>query len=104
MRGVLFALLLAVLPVEVLSHDLANWINQGGYKNAAGQYCCGENDCKELAHSDVQITPSGYLILSLNEVVPFSEAQPSPDGYYWRCAWGMPRPVRKCFFAPPGST
>jgi hypothetical protein len=33
--------------------------------------------------------------------VPYQEAQPSPDGHYWRCAWGG---TRKCFFAPPNAT
>ena len=33
------------------------------------------------------------------ETVPFNEAQPSPDGEFWRCkrADGS----RRCFFAPP---
>jgi hypothetical protein len=37
-------------------------------------------------------------VKSLKETVPYQEAQPSPDGHYWRCAWGG---ARKCFFAPP---
>jgi hypothetical protein len=31
--------------------------------------------------------------------VPFNEAQPSPDGEYWRCK--RPDGSRRCFFAPP---
>ena len=26
------------------AHD--SWINKGGYRNAAGEWCCGENDCE----------------------------------------------------------
>jgi hypothetical protein len=63
--------------------------------------CCGERDCFELASEDVKITAAGYLVVSLKETVPFSEAQISPDGHYWRCHWGG---HRKCFFAPPANT
>jgi hypothetical protein len=36
------------------------------------------------------------------EAVPFSEAQPSPDGEFWRCK--RPDGTRRCFFAPPPAT
>jgi len=83
------------------AHGPADWINRGGYKNAAGELCCGERDCFELATADVSITAAGYFVHSIRETVPFSEALPSPDGRYWRCQWGG---SRKCFFAPPSST
>ena len=83
------------------AHGPAEWINTGGYKNSAGELCCGERDCFELADGDVTITVVGYFVHSLEESVPFSEVQPSPDGRYWRCQWGG---ARKCFFAPPPST
>ena len=60
------------------AHGPAEWIQRGGYINAVGQLCCGERDCAELASTDVKITEAGYLIVSLNETVPFSEATPSP--------------------------
>lgn len=81
-----------------LGHGPAEWIQQGGYKNAVGELCCGERDCFELADGDVTITAAGFHLTSTGETVPFSEAQPSPDGRYWRCQWSG---VRKCFFAPP---
>lgn len=84
-----------------LAHGPAEWIQRGGYKNAAGELCCGERDCFELADRDVRVTAAGYFIASIKETVPFSEATPSPDGRYWRCQWGG---SRKCFFAPPGAT
>lgn len=83
------------------AHGAAEWIERGGYKNAAGELCCGERDCVELSDADVKVTSGGYLLGRLNEFIPFSEASPSPTGTYWRCAWGG---MRKCFFAPPGQT
>jgi hypothetical protein len=97
----LLAGLLAAATFSLASaHGPAEWIQQGGYKNAAGELCCGERDCFELADGDVAITAAGYLVKSVRETVPFSEALPSPDGRYWRCQWGG---SRKCFFAPPSS-
>jgi hypothetical protein len=97
--------LAAFAAMAVLSlaraHGPAEWINTGGYKNAAGELCCGERDCFELAEGDVAVVAVGYFVRSIGETVPFSEAQPSPDGRYWRCQWGG---SRKCFFAPPPST
>ena len=82
------------------AHGPAEWIQRGGYKNAAGELCCGDRDCFELSSSDVSVTPAGYFVHSTRETVPFNEALPSPDGHYWRCQWGG---ARKCFFAPPSS-
>ncbi|HZP75194.1 MAG TPA: hypothetical protein VFB45_03535 [Pseudolabrys sp.] len=48
--------------------------------------------------SSVQMTGEGYRIFGI-EHVPFAEAQPSPDGAYWRCK--RPDGSRRCFFAPP---
>ena len=95
------AILLIITALPVNAHDAASWIQRDGYKNGAGELCCGERDCFELADGDVRVTPAGYLIASTREIVPFDQATPSPDGRYWRCAWGG---KRKCFFAPPGST
>jgi hypothetical protein len=96
--------LAAVLAASTLSlasaHGPAQWIQDGGYRNAVGELCCGERDCFELADEDVGIISTGYFVRSIRETVPFSEAQPSPDGRFWRCQWGG---SRKCFFAPPPS-
>jgi hypothetical protein len=102
--GVTRLTLAAVLVAATLSlagaHGPAEWIQQGGYRNAVGELCCGERDCAELSDGDISITGAGYLVKSIRETVPFSEALPSPDGRYWRCQWGG---ARKCFFAPPPS-
>lgn len=98
MRTIIAAVALALVATPVPAHGPAEWIQQGGYKNAAGELCCGERDCAELAPGDVSITAAGYYVRSIKETVPFTQAQPSPDGHYWRCQWGG---ERKCFFAPP---
>ncbi len=68
-------------------------------KNAAGEWCCGEGDCPALNYTP-RILSSGYL-LENGEVIPFNEAQPSPNGSYVRCH--RPDGTRRCFFAPPTS-
>jgi hypothetical protein len=90
----------AALGSAAYAHGNAEWIQRGGYRNAAGELCCGERDCFEVPADDVAIVPHGYMIKSRNEFVPHAEAQPSPDGHYWRCEWSG---ERKCFFAPPPS-
>ena len=101
-RLLTFAAIAAVAMLSLArAHGPAEWINTGGYRNAAGELCCGERDCFELASGDVSVTSVGYFVRSLEEIVPFDEAQPSPDGRYWRCQGGG---SRKCFFAPPPST
>lgn len=102
MRRLALAALMATATFSLAgAHGPAEWIERGGYKNAAGELCCGERDCLELADTDVTVTAGGYLVKSIRETVPFGEALPSPDGHYWRCQWAG---TRKCFFAPPGMT
>jgi hypothetical protein len=71
-----------------------------GLRNAQGELCCGVGDC--VAVEPVRTTARGFLIEMNKELVPFSEAQPSPDGQFWRCH--KPDGSRRCFFAPPPST
>ena len=98
MRWFVAAIALFTTLTIAQGHGPAEWIQDGRFRNAAGDLCCGERDCRELVDADVGITETGYLVKSLKETVPYQEAQPSPDGHYWRCAWGG---TRKCFFAPP---
>jgi hypothetical protein len=102
-RPVIAGFAIAVMLSLAHAYGTAEWIQRGGYVNAVGELCCGERDRVEItsADVDVKVTSSGYLIVSLNEVVPFSEATPSPTGTYWRCFWGG---KRKCFFAPLNNT
>ena len=75
------------------------WINRGGYRNVAGEWCCGEGDCVVVPGENVSVTTNGYMLRELGELVPFNEAQPSPDGAFWRCR--RHDGSRRCFFAPP---
>lgn len=97
----LAALVVLFVPTPTGAHGDADWVQQGGFRNAAGELCCGERDCFELADGDVKATAAGYYVASTKETIPYNEALPSPDGKYWRCEWGG---TRKCFFAPPPNT
>jgi len=94
------ALALTLLSSSAFAHDF--WINHGNYTSPTdGVHCCGDNDCRALEPSDVKITPKGY-VLTNGELVPFTEAQPSEDGEYWRCK--RYDGSRRCFFAPQPSS
>ena len=97
-------------PAPLASHD--SWISRGGLRNGAGEWCCGEGDCFVLEARQVAERPDGYHVWLDQvvagqeqrkfEIVPYAEAQPSPDGAYWRCK--RPDGSRRCFFAPPPNT
>jgi hypothetical protein len=100
MSGMLARRLLAGTVLFVASDAIAHdsWISRGGLRNPAGEWCCGEGDCFVVPNAQVSVSQAGYRLFS-TETVPFSEAQPSPDGAYWRCK--RPDGSRRCFFAPP---
>lgn len=86
-----------VMGAPALGHD--SWISNGGKRNAAGEWCCGAADCFVVGGvHHVSMPAPGYLIPA-GEFVPETEAQPSPDGQFWRCK--RPDGTRRCFFAPP---
>lgn len=101
----------ALSAVPAMAHD--SWISKGGLRNAAGEWCCGQGDCARLDEGSVAYTARGYEVHGIgtisegigaireryDEIVPVNEAQPSPDGAYWRCK--RPDGSRRCFFAPP---
>jgi hypothetical protein len=98
-----------VLAWPALAHE--SWISKGGHRNGAGEWCCGEGDCFMIPKQFVTMDGDGYIITRnpwvgmgppTMERVPFAEAQPSPDGEFWRCK--RPDGSRRCFFAPPPST
>jgi hypothetical protein len=115
-----FLLVLAVsLSSSVaLAHDI--WISKGTYRNPAGEWCCGAEDCGVVSRDAVKATKGGYSVVGtvtygqaitgdaldgptqqekVNEMVPYSQSLPSPDGAYWRCK--RPDGTPRCFFAPP---
>jgi hypothetical protein len=121
-RGAPAALaVLLALASPARSHDPdtgeSNWINDGRYVSPqTGVHCCGPNDCERLDPAKVEPTPGGIILHAYgDEVVPWSEATPSQDKFYWRCHTAIIRgldgaPVdgmygkRRCFFAPLGGT
>ena len=103
------------------AHDI--WINRGAYRNPAGEWCCGAEDCGVVNPNAVHAMRGGYSVVGtvtygvavtgsaddgptvtqhVDENIPYSQALPSPDGAYWRCK--RPDGGMRCFFAPsPGS-
>jgi hypothetical protein len=112
---------LVMMNSAAIAHDI--WINKGNYKNPAGEWCCGAEDCGVIAPGAVKGGAGGYSVRGpitygvgatgneadgptrteqLNETIPYSQAQPSPDGAYWRCK--RPDGTPRCFFAPPSGS
>jgi hypothetical protein len=106
-----------VVTTAALAHD--TWISRGSYKNPAGEWCCGVGDCGVVSPNSVTAIKGGYSLRGdvvygseatgnasdgpgwreqINEVVPYSQSLPSPDGAYWRCK--RPDGTNRCFFAP----
>jgi hypothetical protein len=110
----LYLAAIAAVPIRAQAHD--SWISRGGLRNAAGEWCCGLGDCGLVDAEAVHVSAGGYeihgnvtigfdegaIVTRVDELVPFAEAQPSPDGAYWRCK--RPDGSRRCFFAPPPNT
>ena len=107
-RTLLVAVPLSFAAIPAPAHD--TWISRQGLKNAAGEWCCGLGDCAVMDKDAVGFTPAGYRLQGFGtidgaarefyrEMIPATEAQPSPDGAFWRCK--RPDGTRRCFFAPP---
>lgn len=93
----LIALFAATTLPAAFAHE--SWISRNRLKNAAGEWRRGEGNC--FVQSTLKETRAGYLLMN-GEVVPYPEAQPSPDGTFVRCQ--RPDGSRRCFFAPPSNT
>ena len=114
----LLVLVLSLLGSAALAHDV--WISRGSYRNPTGEWCCGAEDCGVVPPGAVKAGTGGYSLRGnvtygeavtgnaadgpthqepVNEVVPYSQSLPSPDGAYWRC--NRPDGTPRCFFAPP---
>lgn len=77
------------------AHD--SWISRGALKNAAGEWCCGDNDCAELNYTPKPV--NGGVELRTGETIPQSEVMPvSPEGWV---ICRRPDGTRRCTFAPP---
>lgn len=93
--GIVIALAICgvvALRMSARAHD--SWINKGGYKNGAGEWCCGDYDCKPYAKAET--TAQGWMLDG--EFVPFDEAMPiaPPDGQVTVCR--RPDGTRRCVF------
>ncbi len=114
----LLVLVLSLLCYSAFAHEV--WISRGAFKNPAGEWCCGAEDCGVVSPNAVKAGIGGYSVRgpvtygeavtgnshdgpthqeTVNEVVPYSQSLPSPDGAYWRCK--RPDGSPRCFFAPP---
>ena len=108
----------SLIGSTALAHDI--WINRGAYRNPAGEWCCGAEDCGVVSPQAVHTVRGGYSVVGtvtygeavtgnvedgptvtqhVDEKIPYSQALPSPDGAYWRCK--RPDGGMRCFFAPP---
>jgi hypothetical protein len=47
-----------ITATNALAHD--SWINRGAFKNAAGEWCCGDYDCK--SYTRASSTTTGWMI------------------------------------------
>lgn len=100
------AVAFVVLTGPAMAHGLHDWIRQGNFRDAAGNSCCSELDCRmipvnsgdvvELENGDFRYVPTG-------EVIPRNETRLSPDDNYWRCYWhqnGQELTRKMCFWRP----
>ncbi len=103
------AALVILASMPAVAHD--SWISKGGYRNAAGEWCCGEKDCKKIP---VVRWENGFVVDGQRHL--YDEFTPSPDGEVWVCYRTIYRPdfggLRtipdrggiRCLFGPqPGS-
>ena len=91
-------LLCSVLASPAWPHDF--WISRGGLRNATGEWCCGEFDCKELNYTPRAV--SGGYVLDDGSFVPMHEVMPlSPEGWV---ICHRPDGSRRCVFAPPSGS
>jgi hypothetical protein len=108
---ILFLLAIPFFVSPAFPHD--SWLSRNGFRNSAGEWCCGEGDCGVLVYGRIGMGPRGYEVNAtfrtgegsgaideqVIEFIPYSEALPSQDGRFWRCH--RPDGSRRCFFHPP---
>lgn len=106
---------------SVLAHDL--WISRHSYRNPAGEWCCGAEDCGVVSPNAVKASKGGYSLRGpvtygmgvtgneadgptrqedLNEIVPYSPDAAVAGRRARRCK--RPDGTPRCFFAPPSGS
>src|SRR5260221_14340934 len=56
----LLVLFLSLFSFTALAHDA--WISRGTYKNPAGEWCCGAEDCGVVSPNAVKAGQGGYSL------------------------------------------
>src|SRR5476649_569669 len=95
----MLVLVLSLASFAALAHDV--WISRGTYKNPAGEWCCGAEDCGVVSPNAVKAGNGGYSVAgpvtygvgvtgneadgptrqeNVNDSIPYSQSLPSPDG------------------------
>lgn len=101
--GIMLGLIILFAVIfPAAAHDDAQWIEDQGLKNSFGTPCCGIDDCKQLAPTDLTVTPQGYRVNETGEIIPFGLVLPfSPDGRPWRCEANKQTKATRCLLVPP---
>lgn len=82
--------LMMLIAVPAFAHD--HWINQGGYHNKQGAWCCGTNDCHIEQAIHLSRPLSGWVLKNGGSFIPEREVLPSEDGQIWVCRIPQPEP------------
>jgi hypothetical protein len=92
LAGLITVLAFLFMLLPALAHE--SWISDRGLKNGAGEWCCGDYDCK--GYNEAISTPKGWVVDG--ELVPYDEAIPiaPPDGRVTVCR--RPDGTRRCVF------
>ena len=53
-------LVATLLAIGSLASAHDSWINRGGFRNAAGEWCCGAGDCFSIPGEKVSVNGIGY--------------------------------------------
>jgi hypothetical protein len=97
LQGLLIGIVVCITQ-HAFGHD--SWVNAGNYKNKAGEWCCGDYDCK--GYTQTQSTDKGWIISDggKDEFIPYDAAETidkvvPPDGGVTICRRpdGSPRCV-----------
>jgi len=115
--AVALTIIVLMCAAQANAHD--SWINAHQWRNPAGEWCCGADDCGVVLQPDRAVTtvPGGYHVRGIvqidgtssegetqqgvDAIIPYNQRLPSPDGQYWYCRRDDNTP--RCFFAPTPS-
>jgi hypothetical protein len=90
------ALLIFCLVIATPAHAHDSWVSKNQLKNGAGEWCCGDYDCKALNYTPTAIK-GGYLLENDEAVREGDVMRVSPEGWV---VCRRPDGSRRCVFAP----